>query len=107
MKTYTLEIDGDPIAAFRALDDVHAKAIVDGAGNSDDLLMEVIALERHDGSPLWNGKSIPAFRPATTLEHQVWLWRASRFEIETSRLDVAYLHPVRIFISLEDDAEAA
>ena len=107
MKTYTLEIDGEPIVAFRALDDAHAQSIVDGAGTNDDLTMELLAVDRKDGSRLWNGKAIPTFRPASPQEHQRYIQRASKFAIESPLLDVVYLVPCFLFLSLEDDAEAA
>lgn len=73
MKTYVVEINGEAIMAFRALDDEDAHDLAsDEEGELRQSLNESSGVIREDGSPLWDGKSEIKVRPATESEDEDW-----------------------------------
>jgi hypothetical protein len=73
MKTYVVEIQGEAIVAFRAMDDDDAHDIVNDEDSDLRLsLDESSGVVRADGSPLWDGKSEIIARPATETEDENW-----------------------------------
>jgi len=70
MQTYVAEINGEALMAFRALDDVEARAMADDPeGDVRTSLLEVV---RVDGSALWDGASPIDVRIAKEHEHTQW-----------------------------------
>ncbi len=73
MKTYVVEINGEAIMAFRALDDEDAHDLAsDEDGDLRQSLNESSGVIREDGSPLWDGTSEIKVRPATESEEEEW-----------------------------------
>lgn len=73
MKTYVVEINGEAIMAFRALDDEDARDLAsDEDGELRQSLNESSGVIREDGSPLWDGTSEIKVRPATESEDEDW-----------------------------------
>jgi hypothetical protein len=122
MKTYVVEINGEAIMAFRALDDDDAHDLAsDEDGELRQSLSEDSGVVREDGSPLWDGKSEIKVRPATVPEDEEWK-SARDAEIEEAEEDdelidseleddfddfSVYLIPVKLAYEEEGDSPAA
>lgn len=96
MNVWTVEIEGRPVVAFGAEDDVMADSLIE----EEWFLADLQIFEGRDGRSLWNGASEIVVRPASADEADVWR-RSYAGALESGEEDgdgdgwVRFLIPVR------------